>query len=147
MRRTICIVFIVLLWSVSFSYADGSPVGRWKTIDDETQKETGIIEIYESNGIIYGKIVALLQEKDGGAGKLCEKCTGADANKPLIGMVIIKDIKKDGEAYSGGTILDPNEGKIYKCKMEVSSGGETLKVRGFIGFSLIGRTQTWYKVK
>jgi len=147
MKRIIFIVPLILLWSVSLVFAGGSPVGKWKTIDDETKKETAIIEIYEANGKIYGKIIQLLQEKDGGAGKLCEKCTGADANKPLIGMVIVKDMKQDGDEYSGGTIMDSKKGKTYKCKMEVIDGGNNLKVRGFIGVSLMGRTQTWNRVK
>jgi uncharacterized protein (DUF2147 family) len=147
MKRMTFIVFITLLWSVSFVYAGGSPVGKWKTIDDETKQEKSIIEIYEANGKIYGKIIQLLLEKDGGAGKLCTKCTGTDLNKPIVGMVNVKDLKIDGEEYSGGTIMDPATGKTYKCKMEVTDGGAKLKVRGFIGFSLIGKTQVWHKVK
>jgi uncharacterized protein (DUF2147 family) len=147
MRRATVIVFIILLWSVSFVYAGGSPLGKWKTIDDETKKEKSIVEVYEANGKIYGKIIQLLQEKDGGAGKLCDKCTGADSNKPLIGIVIVKDLKIDGEEYKGGTIMDPNNGKTYKCKLEVADGGNTLKVRGYIGLPALGRTQLWYRVK
>jgi len=140
-------VFIVLLWAVSTVSAAESPLGRWKTIDDETNKEKSIVEVYESDGKLYGKIVQLLQEKDGGAGKLCTKCTGSDYNQPLVGMVFLKDLKKDDDEYTGGTIMDPNNGKTYKCKMELDEGGEKLKVRGFIGFSLLGRTQTWQRVK
>ena len=141
------VVLIVLLWSVSVALAAESPLGRWKTIDDETNKEKSVVEVYEAGGKLYGKIVELLQEKDGGAGKLCEKCTGSDANKPLVGMVFVKDLKKDDDEYTGGTIMDPNNGKTYKCKMEVVEGGEKLKVRGFIGLSLLGRTQIWQRVK
>ncbi len=147
MKRISFIVMVILLWSVSLVFAAGSPVGKWKTIDDETKKEKSIVEIYEADGKIYGKIIQLLQEKDGGVGKLCTKCTGSDLNKPVLGMIIVKDLKKDGEEYSGGTIMDPNSGKTYKCKMELSSGGDVLKVRGFIGISLMGRTQVWHKVK
>jgi len=140
------VLLIVLSWSASAALAAESPVGRWKTIDDETNKEKSIIEVYESGGRLYGKIVQLLQEKDGGAGKLCTKCTGSDSNMPLIGMVILKDLKKEDDEYTGGTIMDPNNGKTYKCKMELDDGGKKLKVRGFIGFSLLGRTQVWQRV-
>lgn len=140
------ILLSVLAWSVGTAWAADSPVGKWKTIDDETNKEKSIVEVYESGGKLYGKIVQLLQEKDGGAGKLCEKCTGSDQNKPLIGMVFLKDLKKEGDEYSGGTIMDPNNGKTYKCKLELDAGGQKLKVRGFIGFSLLGRTQVWQRV-
>jgi len=138
---------VIFFCSISLALAGGSPVGKWKTIDDKTNKEKSIVEVYEAGGKIYGKIVQLLQEKDGGASKLCTKCTGADQNKPMIGLVIVKGLKADGDEYTGGTIMDPNDGKVYKCKMEVIAGGAQMKVRGFIGFSLIGRTQMWYKVK
>ncbi|MFA6412128.1 MAG: DUF2147 domain-containing protein [Syntrophales bacterium] len=147
MKRTISLVTLILLCSVSLALAGGSPVGKWKTIDDKTKKEKSIVEIYETNGKIYGKIVQLLQEKDGGASKLCTKCTGSDLNKPMIGLVIVKGLAVDGDEYTGGTIMDPNDGKVYKCKMEVTEGGAQMKVRGFIGFSLLGRTQVWHKVK
>ncbi|HAJ26911.1 MAG TPA: DUF2147 domain-containing protein [Syntrophus sp. (in: bacteria)] len=147
MKRTMLLVTMILLCSVSLALAGGSPVGKWKTIDDETNKEKSIVEVYEVGGKIYGRILQLLQEKDGGASKLCTKCTGADLNKPMIGLVFVKDLKADGDEYTGGTILDPNNGKVYKCKMEVIEGGNKVKVRGFLGFSLLGRTQVWHKVK
>ena len=138
---------MILLCSVSLALAGGSPVGKWKTIDDETKKEKSIVEVYEVGGKVYGRILQLLQEKDGGASKLCTKCTGSDLNKPMIGLVIVKGLTADGGEYAGGTIMDPNNGKVYKCKMEVVEGGNTMKVRGFLGISLLGRTQIWHKVK
>jgi uncharacterized protein (DUF2147 family) len=145
--KRIFVVLFVSLWSFSAVWAADAPVGKWKTIDDETNKEKSVVEVYEAGGKLYGKIVQLLQEKDGGAGKLCTKCTGNDYNMPLLGMVFLKDLKQDGDEYTGGTIMDPNNGKTYKCKMEVVEGGEKLKVRGFIGFSLLGRTQVWQRMK
>jgi uncharacterized protein (DUF2147 family) len=147
MKRTILMVTVMLLCSVSLAIAGGSPVGKWKTIDDETKKEKSIVEVYESGGKVYGRILQLLQEKDGGASKLCTKCPGSDQNKPMIGLVFLKDLQADGDEYTGGTILDPNNGKVYKCKMEVVEGGSKMKVRGFLGVSLLGRTQIWHKVK
>ncbi len=141
------LVTVILLCSVSLALAGGSPVGKWKTIDDETKKEKSIVEVYEVGGKVYGRILQLLQEKDGGASKLCTKCTGSDLNKPMIGLVIVKGLTADGGEYAGGTIMDPNNGKVYKCKMEVVEGGNTMKVRGFLGISLLGRTQIWHKVK
>jgi uncharacterized protein (DUF2147 family) len=147
MKKTFFAVLLILLWSVSVARADGSPIGKWKTIDDETKKEKSIVEVYEQDGKIYGKILQLLQEKDGGKSKLCEKCTGSDHNKPTVGMVFLKGLKADGNEYGGGTIMDPNNGKTYKCKLEVLEGGAKMKVRGFIGFSLLGRNQFWYRVR
>jgi len=147
MKKTLIAVMLVLMWTASTVWAGGSPVGKWKTIDDETQKEKSIVEVYEQDGKIYGKILQLLQEKDGGKGKLCTKCTGDDYNKPTVGLVFLKGLKPDGGGYSGGTILDPNNGKTYKCKLEVLDNGTKMKVRGFIGVSLMGRNQFWHRVQ
>lgn len=145
MKRILLVCFTLLLSFALPAWA-ASPVGKWKTIDDETKKEKSIVEIFEVGGKYYGRILQLLQEKDGGASKLCTKCPGADANKPMIGLVFLKDLKVDGNEFTGGSILDPNNGKIYKCKMEVIEGGAKLKVRGFLGVSLLGRTQIWHRV-
>lgn len=121
-----------------------SPVGQWRTIDDNDGQEKSVVEVYEQGGKIYGKIVSLREPNDeNGKPKTCTKCEGADKNKPIIGLVIIKDLVQDGDEYTGGTIMDPNNGKVYKCKLKVE--GNKLKVRGFIGFSALGRTQTWLK--
>ena len=120
-------------------------VGQWKTVDDEAQKEKSIIEIYEIKGKFYGKIIQLLQPED--KGKICDKRKGEERNKPLLGLVVLKGISKDGEEYSGGTILDPKNGKVYKCTIKLLNNGEKIKLRGYLGFSLIGRTQYWHRVK
>jgi uncharacterized protein (DUF2147 family) len=147
MKKILCIVLLVFFWTATFALAAGSPVGKWKTIDDKTNKAMSIIEIYEQDDMLFGKIIELLQEKDGGKGKLCDKCKGADLNKPIVGMVIMKGLKADGDEYSGGTVMDPDNGKVYKCKIEVIEGGAKLKVRGYIGVSLAGRNQFWQKVQ
>ncbi len=141
-------VLIALLFAAGSLFSDNdSPVGRWRTIDDETKKAKSIVELYESNGAIYGRIVELLGEPDGGKGKICDKCPGADKGKPTVGLVFVKGMRKDGAQYGGGRILDPNNGKEYRCNMKVVDNGGKLEVRGFIGFSLLGRTQYWYRVK
>lgn len=119
-------------------------LGKWKTIDDETGKPKSIVEIYEKSGKVYGKVIEILDPKK--KDNLCQNCTGEDKNKPVLGMHVVKNMKKDNDEYSGGTITDPNNGKVYKCLMSLESK-DKLKVRGFIGFSLIGRTQIWHRVK
>jgi len=115
---------------------------KWKNIDDETGKAKSIIEVYEQNGKIYGKILESL--KPGGAkGEVCDKCEGADKGKPIIGLVIVKGLTADGDQYTGGTITDPNKGKTYKCKMKVIEGGKKLQVSGCISF--LCRKQIWLK--
>ena len=118
------------------------PVGRWKTVDDATGKPKSVVTISEENGKLYGKIDKLL---DPDSPDHCIHCEGELKGKPLIGLQILWDLKKDGEQWSGGKILDPHNGKIYKCTIAVLENGEKLKVRGFIGFSLLGRTQYWLR--
>ena len=137
----VAVVLGALLFATAHVWA-ASPVGKWKTIDDETGKAKSIIEIYEQNGKIYGKILESL--KPGGAkGEVCDKCEGADKGKPIIGLVIVKGLAVDGDQYAGGTITDPNKGKTYKCKMKVIEGGKKLQVSGCI--SVLCRKQIWLK--
>lgn len=122
-----------------------TPVGYWKTIDDETNKEKAIVQIYSEGETLSGKIVYIYPSPDKPANPLCERCSGEFKNKPVLGMRIMWSLKKsDSDAkWDSGEILDPNNGKIYSSKIELSNQGNDLKVRGFLGFSLLGRTQTW----
>ncbi|AEI65656.1 DUF2147 domain-containing protein [Corallococcus macrosporus] len=122
-------------------------VGRWTTIDDETKKPKSVIAIYEENGKLYGKIEKLFREPKEEQNPLCDKCEGALKNQPIIGMTILRDLKKDDDEWSGGSILDPANGKTYKCKIAVEDGGKKLKVRGYIGMALLGRTQYWVRAE
>jgi len=119
-----------------------SPVGVWKTIDDETGLEKSYVEIYEQNGKLYGKILEVLQEED--KGKVCDVCPGKKKNQPVEGLEILMGMEADGDLWSNGKILDPKNGKVYKCYIELESD-DKLKVRGYIGFALLGRTQYWYR--
>ena len=82
-------------------------------------------------------------QSDQGPNPICKECEGERHNQPVTGMQIVWGLKQDGDEWNGGHILDPNNGKVYRCKMSVTEGGQKLEVRGFIGFSLLGRTQTW----
>lgn len=138
------IVTMGLLFLVIGNVQSQSVLGKWKTVDDATGEAKSIVEVYEKSGKVYGKVVEILREdhkKD-----LCTSCSGVNKNKPILGMVIISDLKKDGKEYNSGTILDPTNGKVYKCYIELDSP-DKLKLRGFIGFSLLGRTQYWTRVK
>ncbi len=135
------IICVLLFFQISFSQ---TVIGRWKTIDDETGKEKGVVEIYEKNGKIYGKIVEILETEN--RDKKCTLCQGDDKNKPILGLTFIKGLTKDGDEYNGGQVLDPKNGKLYKCYITLI-GKDKLKVRGYIGISLFGRTQYWYRVK
>ena len=142
MKNTITILSLFV--SMAFYAQSNSVIGKWKTIDDETGKPKSIVEIYENSGKIYGKVVDILDPNK--KKNLCTNCPGEDKNKPVMGLVIIKGLSKDGEEYNAGKILDPVTGKTYKCFLALD-GSDKLKVRGYIGLSLFGRTQTWQRVK
>jgi len=121
--------------------------GNWKTIDDETGKPKSIVNIYKkSDGKLYGKIIKLFREKGEDQDPICDKCTDYRKNKKIIGMVIITGLEKDGdEWYADDAILDPNNGKIYDCKIWIDEDNpDLLQVRGYIGWFF--RTQTWERV-
>lgn len=125
---------------------DTSPVGRWTTIDDDTHRPKAIVRIWEEGGRIHGRIEKLFRQPGEDPDPTCDKCEGPRKGQRVIGMVILRDLERDGDEWSGGRILDPENGKEYKCYIEVMDGGRRLKVRGFIGFSLLGRTQYWERV-
>src|SRR5262245_12235693 len=122
-----------------------SPVGRWKTIDDVTGKVKSVVVIWEEHGKLYGKIEKLVDPDPQDPDPRCVHCEGEMKDRPLMGLRILWGLRKDGDLWSGGKILDPDNGKAYKCYIAVEDGGKKLKVRGFIGFSLLGRTQYWLR--
>lgn len=132
----------LLLLLVFFSFeASAQITGKWKTIDDNTGRERSVIEIYEENDQFFGRIVKLILEEGDDPDPVCDECEDHRKDQKVIGMKIIEDMQKDDENYTGGKILDPENGKIYRCKMWLEEG--TLKVRGYLYFFF--RTQTWYK--
>lgn len=133
----------IFIFFIQFSFSQ-NVIGKWKTIDDETGKEKSVVEIFERNGKIYGKVIEVLESEN--KNKKCDQCEGDDKNKPIQGLLIIKGLTKEDNEFTNGKILDPKNGKLYKCAISLE-GKDKLKVRGYIGFSLIGRTQYWYRVK
>ena len=140
------ILAAALLFSTGSVYAQATPVGLWKTIDDETKQERSLVRITDNGGVLVGKIEKLTDP--GRASARCDKCEGAKKDQPIVGMAIIEGVKKNAdEAYwDGGTVLDPESGKTYSCYMKLESAN-TMEVKGYIGFSLIGKSQTWTRVK
>jgi uncharacterized protein (DUF2147 family) len=120
-----------------------SPMGLWETIDDKTGKPTAVVEIFEENAKLFGRIKQVLTRDDQGG--LCVACTDDRKNQPIVGLIIIRNIKTDGAEYSGGDILDPDSGTVYRCKMHLEKAGSILIVRGYVGFAFIGRSQTWHR--
>lgn len=139
--------FASLALASAVACAQASPVGLWKTIDDETKTEKSLVRIIDKGGVLSGKIEKLTaaDKQD----SKCDKCTDARKDKPVLGMTIIEGVKKNADEpyWDGGSILDPNNGKNYKVRMTPMEGGKSLEVRGYIGAPLFGRTQTWVRVE
>ncbi len=143
-KRLLLILLCALfpLFSLTHAFAQDSTItGLWKTIDDETGKKKSIVKIYEQDGKYFGRIVKLFRKSDEDQNPVCDECADDDArkDKPIKGMVILEDLEKKGSVYKNGKILDPNNGKIYNCK--IWREGDNLILRGYIFF--LFRTQTW----
>ncbi len=146
-RKLITILGILLLIMPFAVFAQKDIVGVWKTIDDDGVTEKSLVKIWKEGDIYKGKIIEIFDKND--RDNLCTECDDDDAryNKPVLGMQIIDKLKKtDDNEWDDGEILDPNNGSVYDCKMSIDENGN-LEVRGYIGWSLIGRSQTWIKQK
>jgi len=142
MRRLSSFVVLTVVLAANLAVAAESLAGKWNTVDDKSGKVESVVQLYEEDGKLFGKIVGLSEPNDEkGNPKTCTKCTGADKDKPIVGLVIIKNLSTSGDKYKDGTILDPADGKIYKAEVWVEDG--KLKVRGYLG--VFYKTQTWVK--
>ncbi|WP_020532919.1 DUF2147 domain-containing protein [Flexithrix dorotheae] len=141
--KKLFIVIFLSLGITGFSFAQ-SPIGKWKTIDDETGKEKSIVEFYMKGDKLHAKINKLIDPSE--PDPVCEECDEDDDryNKKVIGMEIVRDLEKDDDEWNGGTVLDPENGKVYTCKVWLEDE-KTLKLRGYVAFFY--RTQTWYRVE
>ena len=143
------LLFSLIMTSCSHIFANDAIIGKWKNIDDQTGFSKGIIEIYkESDGSYSGRVHEITPHPGYTPKEICDKCTGADRNKPTIGMKVLRNFhtneKKDTQ-YIAGTILDPTSGKLYKGTLNLRANGKRLALRGYIGVELIGRSQTWIR--
>ena len=137
-----CLVLLLDLLGRAPAIAADSPVGTWKTVDDKSGKVKSTVQVYDQGGKLFGKITALTEPNDkDGKPKRCTKCTGAEKDQPIVGLVIMRDLVASGDSYKNGTILDPEDGKVYKSEIWIEDG--KLKVRGYLGFFY--KTQTWVK--
>jgi uncharacterized protein (DUF2147 family) len=142
MRRLVIAMLVNALVGVGPTLAVDSPMGKWNTVDEKTGKVVSEVELYDQGGKLFGKITKLTEPNDAqGKPKICTKCQGADKDQPVVGLVILKDLSASGDRYKDGTIIDPEDGKIYKAEVWPEDG--KLKVRGYLG--IFYRTQTWQK--
>ena len=142
MKKALLAVLLVGAIAAAPALALDNPAGTWKTVDEKTGKIVSEVELYDQGGKLFGKIVKLAEPNDAqGKPKICTKCRGADKDKPIVGLVILRDMSPSGDRYKGGTIVDPDDGKIDKSEIWTEEG--KLKVRGYLG--PFYRTQTWLK--
>ena len=139
MKTTLFSVLTLCIGSLTFAQIEG----KWKTIDDETGKPKSIVEIFKkSDGKYYGKVIQLLIKP---IDPNCSSCKDDRKGKPILGMEVIRGLKKNQNDFDSGTITDPKTGKTYKCSIKREEN--RLIIRGYLGISLIGRNQTWHKVE
>ncbi len=131
--------------AVAFAQSTASPAGVWKTIDDATGKEKAIIRITEANGVFTGKIEKLLDPAK--QDSKCDECTDDRKGKPVVGLTIIRNVKKNEAHWDGGDILDAANGKVYRVRLTPSSDNKKMDVRGYFGNPMFGRTQVWTRAE
>ena len=143
MKKTL--ITLALKAAAGAALAQATPVGLWKTIDDETKTEKSFVRITEAGGVLTGKVEKILEAAK--QDSKCDKCTDERKDKPVLGMTIVRNAKADGqnEHWEGGDILDPNNGKLYKLRLKPLDGGKKLEVRGYIGPFF--RNQQWIRVE
>jgi uncharacterized protein (DUF2147 family) len=142
MNRLAAVILGAAVLGAGVAGAADPIVGKWNTVDEKSGKVVSEVELYDQGGKIFGKITGLTEPNDAqGKPRTCTKCQGADKDQPIVGLVILKDLGASGDRYKGGTITDPEDGKVYKSELWVEGG--KLKVRGYLG--PFYRTQTWLK--
>lgn len=146
MRRLFALTAAALLFTTASAQADDvapTPIGLWKTIDDKTGQPRGIVRVYEAGGRYFARIERSLTP--GEEGRKCTACTDERKDHPFLGLVLMRNVKLENGEYSGGDILDPNTGWVYRCNFKLEDQGNTMTVRGYLGISLFGRTQKWLR--
>lgn len=147
-RWAIAAAVVPLIWSVpAYSAGQSTPAGLWQAIDSDTKEPTGWFLITDHNGVYDGIIAKMFLKPDEDPNAICDRCKDDRHDHTWLGLEIIRGMKPEGEdKFGGGTILDPRDGKIYKASMKLTADGQTLVVRGYIGFELLGQNQYWTRL-
>lgn len=144
MKNSSRLLLAALLAIPAIASAQHAALGRWRTVDDNTGKPRSIVEVYDAgNGTINARVLRVLDPAK--PDPVCDKCEGTRRGKPVVGMVIAWNLRPKGTRLDGGSILDPDNGKVYSVRMTPVAGGEKLEVRGFLGVAWLGRTQVWLR--
>jgi uncharacterized protein (DUF2147 family) len=139
-----CITVILMLHSRAWAQGN-TPIGFWKSFDDITGKPSALVRITEVAGKLQGRIEKIFPEPGESDHPLCSECEGALKDQPVVGMIILSGMQRNGDEYSEGEILDPDNGKRYRCTMKLLDDGKKLSLRGYIGLPLLGRSQIWLR--
>jgi uncharacterized protein (DUF2147 family) len=142
MIRSLYIV-LTLAWCCTALGQATSPVGLWQTVSDRTGQPDGLVRIAEVDGEFTGTVAAVFSPPARSANPLCESCRGDLKDKPVVGMVILRGVRRTAAGFSAGTILDPDDGRTYRCELELLDAGRKLRLRGYLGLRLFGRSQEW----
>ena len=133
---------------VNAAFAQASPVGLWKTIDDDGKTAKSLVRITESGGVLSGTIEKILDPAKQDV--KCDKCKDDRKDKPVVGLLILRNLRQDAQdkdIWAGGEVLDPTDGSTYKARVKPIDGGQKLEMRGYMGVPMFGRTQTWIRVE
>jgi uncharacterized protein (DUF2147 family) len=138
-----------LLWAIALAWCGitwaqaPTPAGLWQTFDDDTGKPAGLVRIEELDSEFLGTVVEVFSGAT--PNPICKLCEGALKDQPIVGMTILRGLRREGNGFGGGTILDPDEGRTYHCTAKLLDGGRRLELRGYVGLPLLGRTQIWVR--
>lgn len=142
------VILAILALSNGTAFGGSTPIGLWKTLDEDSGEAKSLVRIIENQGVLEGRIEKLLDPNDS-PNALCERCGDERRNQLILGLLILRNVRLAdirARQWNGGDILDPENGKVYKVKLMLSADGHQLDVRGYIGTPLFGRTQTWIRV-
>ncbi|MBT8253166.1 MAG: DUF2147 domain-containing protein [Flavobacteriaceae bacterium] len=135
--------FVLLLIVSTSNLQSQTIIGKWKTVDGLSGEQKSVVEIFERDGEVFGKIIEILNPDQKNA--ICKKCDGEEKNRPVLGLELIKNMKPDGKYYRKGTIFDPENGKRFRCRLVLTDDSDVLQVRGYIAF--LYATQYWLRVE
>ena len=125
------------------AFGQATPVGLWRTVDDTTGREKGLVRIVDQGGVLSGRIEGSLDPSEP-PHRICDLCTDERKGKPLLGLTILRGVRQSAAGvWGGGDILDPDNGKVYRVRLRLLKDGKELEVRGYVGIPLLGRTQIW----
>ena len=141
----VCVFSLTMLFASSASAVSATPVGTWETVSDVTGEVASTVRLWLKDGKLVGQIASLVRREGEDPNPLCEACPGDQKNQPVVGLEILSGLTQDGSEWNGGLILDPENGKHYRCIIRVAEDNQTMEVRGFIGISFFGRSQLWHR--